>query len=77
MIKFTLYTSNTSGNLSNCIYPKEILVTDDYGNITWNHAALVVISRATYEKINWENFIGENLWDIADEVSRESGIVWD
>ena len=28
MIKFTLYTSNTSGNLSNCIYPKEILVTD-------------------------------------------------
>lgn len=51
--------------------------TDDYGNITWNHAALVVISRATYEKINWENFIGENLWDIADEVSRESGIVWD
>ena len=28
MIKFTLYASNTSGNLSNCIYPKEILVTD-------------------------------------------------
>lgn len=28
MIKFTLYTSNTSGNLVNCIYPKEILVTD-------------------------------------------------
>lgn len=28
MIKFTLYSSNFTGNLSNCIYPKEIVVTD-------------------------------------------------
>ncbi|NLJ57731.1 MAG: DNA primase, partial [Tissierellia bacterium] len=28
MIKFTLYSSNVTGNLSNCIYPKEVLVTD-------------------------------------------------
>ena len=29
MIKFTLYASSTSGNLSNCIYPREIVVTDE------------------------------------------------
>jgi putative DNA primase/helicase len=29
MIKFTLYASNVTGNLSNCIYPKEVLVTDE------------------------------------------------
>lgn len=51
--------------------------SDDYGNIAWEHAALIVMSRATYEKINWDNFIGENLWKVADEVSRESWIAWD
>jgi len=51
--------------------------SDNYGNITWDHAALIVMSRATYNKINWENFDTENLWNVADEVSREKWIVWD
>ncbi len=50
--------------------------SDDYGNVSWNHAALIVMSRTTYEKINWDNFVGENLWSVADEVSRESRIIW-
>lgn len=28
MIKFTLYLANCTGNLSNCIYPKETVITD-------------------------------------------------
>ncbi len=28
MISFTLYASNSSGNLSNCVYPKKVLITD-------------------------------------------------
>lgn len=28
MIKFTLYTANSSGNLSNCLYPNKVLITD-------------------------------------------------
>jgi len=29
MINFTLYASNTLGNLSNVLYPRKILVTDE------------------------------------------------
>lgn len=49
---------------------------DDYGNVTWEHSALVVMSRATYESVNWNNFAGESLWLIADEVDRDKRIAW-
>ncbi|EGQ26735.1 P4 family prophage LambdaSa04 [Sporosarcina newyorkensis 2681] len=29
MIQFTLYASSTTGNLSNCIYPRKVIVTDE------------------------------------------------
>ena len=29
MIEFTLYASNTQGNLSNCLYPEKVVVTDE------------------------------------------------
>ncbi|MGI6226975.1 MAG: DNA primase, partial [Peptococcales bacterium] len=29
MVKFTLYTADSSGDLSNCIYPNKVLITDE------------------------------------------------
>lgn len=29
MIQFTLYASSTTGNLSNCVYPRKVIVTDE------------------------------------------------
>jgi putative DNA primase/helicase len=47
MIRFTLYTSNTSGNLSNCVYPKEILVT--------NKASMIDAIRYDHVSANFKN----------------------
>ena len=52
--------------------PKE----DKFGNTSWNKIVEFQISKNSIEKINIENFIRENLWEITDSLKIEDEKVW-
>ncbi|ADU50187.1 hypothetical protein Tmar_0062 [Thermaerobacter marianensis DSM 12885] len=39
---------------------------DGYGNTTWKPAFSFAFDRNLYEKINWDNFVPQNLLDVVD-----------
>ncbi|MFU0783770.1 MAG: hypothetical protein ACFWT2_11910 [Thermoanaerobacterium thermosaccharolyticum] len=43
---------------------------DDYGNITWKPVVSFKVSRAIFNKINWDNFSDTNLIKIAEDVQQ-------
>lgn len=43
-----------------------LTLVDQYGEESLSRVALITIERATWEKINWDNFLTDNLPNIAD-----------
>jgi len=44
----------------------QLTLVDQYGEESLSRVALITIGRTTWEKINWNNFLTDNLPDIAD-----------
>ena len=43
-----------------------LILVDQYGKEELSKVALITINRATWEEINWENFLTDNIPNIAD-----------
>lgn len=45
----------------------QMMLSDEYGNESLGKVAIIQLNRSAWEKINWENFLTEQLPEIADQ----------
>ncbi len=53
-------------NINAIISESHLVLVDQYGKESLSRVALITINRETWEKINWDNFLTDNLPDVAD-----------
>lgn len=53
-------------NINIVNFSSSLPLIDQYGNITQDKVGLITFSRSEWEKINWDNFITDNIESVAD-----------
>lgn len=53
-------------DVTGIVVEPHLTLVDQYGKESLSKVAMITISRETWEKINWDNFLTDNLPDIAD-----------
>ncbi|OPX65517.1 MULTISPECIES: hypothetical protein [unclassified Methanoregula] len=61
-------------SVEKCNFETSIDLTDEYGNKVNKIVLNITVNRATHEKINYDNFNTDNLWNIADSHWRHPAI---
>ncbi|MEX2515179.1 MAG: hypothetical protein WD335_03550 [Candidatus Paceibacterota bacterium] len=56
------------------VVESHLTLVDQYGEELLSRVALITIERKTWEKINWDNFLTDNLPDIADSYWMHSAL---
>lgn len=59
-------SSIISQNITGIVVEPHLTLVDQYGKESLSKVAMITINRETWEKINWDNFLTDNLPDIAD-----------
>jgi hypothetical protein len=62
-----IYNSNTPIPYNNICVVATFPLVDKYGNASEENVVIATYSRETLEKINWENFLTDNIFMISDQ----------